>query len=210
MEQNKIPHDPRHLGVPLGASKMFRAYVRTVRTMQLSCIKIGTISKRTKTSFHLVYHGVRPKRFLSLRTFHVNRAPLLHRCWLCLQSDQNNIPNDPRHQEVPSGASKTISEPIVQSVQTMHIYCVKVSTISKLTEMSFHLSLVIAEYQRVRPKRLLSLRYIWRKPRTYVALTLIPSLNGPKQDLTWPTPPRGSIGCVQIDFWAYGTFSAIC
>jgi hypothetical protein len=98
---------------------------------------------------------------------------------------------------------------MVHSAQTVHLSCVKISTISKWTKTSFHLSLVTAEYQWVRPKRLLSLRYVWRKPCTYLALTLTPSRNGPKQDMTWPTPPRGSIGCVQIDFSAYGTFSAL-
>jgi hypothetical protein len=39
--------------------------VRSMQTMQLSCDKISTISKRTKTSYHLSlvnleYHQVRP------------------------------------------------------------------------------------------------------------------------------------------------------
>jgi hypothetical protein len=41
-----------------------------------------------------------------------------------------------RHLRVPSGTSKTIYEPMVRSVQTMHISCVKISTISKRTEQS--------------------------------------------------------------------------
>ena len=44
------------------------------------------------------------------------------------------IPQDPRHLGVPSGASKMISEPMVRSAQTVHLSCVKVSTISKQTE----------------------------------------------------------------------------
>jgi hypothetical protein len=35
-----------------------------------------------------------------------------------------------------------IFDPMVHSVQTVHLSCVKVSTITKQTEMSFHLSLV--------------------------------------------------------------------
>ena len=58
----------------------------------------------------------------------------------------------------------------------------------------------------MRPKRFLTLRYIWCKPCTYLAPTLTPSLNGPKQDSTRPTSPRSSIGCVQNDFRACGTF----
>jgi hypothetical protein len=77
---NKLPLEPRHLGVPLGASKMIsEPMVRLAQTMHLycadtntiykrtemrlhmthsprssiGCIKINTISKRTQTSFHL-------------------------------------------------------------------------------------------------------------------------------------------------------------
>jgi hypothetical protein len=56
--------------------------------------------------------------------------------------DQNKIPHDPRHLGVPSDVSKTISEPMVRSAQTMHLSCFKISTISKQTESSFQLSLV--------------------------------------------------------------------
>jgi hypothetical protein len=49
-----------------------------------------------------------------------------------------------------------------------------------------------------------------RLVQTYLALRLTLSINGPKQDSTWPTSPRSSIGSVQNDFWAYGTFGANC
>jgi hypothetical protein len=90
----------------------------------------------------------------------------------------------------------------------MHLSCVKSSTISKWTETSFHLSLVTLKYHRVRPKRLLSLWYVWCKLCPYLALTLTLSPNGPKRDLTLPTSPRGSIRYVQNNFWAYRIFSA--
>jgi hypothetical protein len=82
------------------------------------------------------------------------------------------------------GASKTIFEPMAHSAQTVHLSYVKISTISKQTKMSFHLSLVTLKYHQVRPKRLQSLWYVWRKPCTYLPLTLTPSPNGPKRDLT--------------------------
>jgi hypothetical protein len=56
--------------------------------------------------------------------------------------DQNEIPHDPRHLEVPSGASKMISEAVVCLAQTVHLSYVKISTSFKWTESSFHLSLV--------------------------------------------------------------------
>jgi hypothetical protein len=54
---------------------------------------------------------------------------------------QNEIPNDARRLGVASGASKTIFKPMVCSAQTVHLSCVKISTFSKRTEMSFPLSL---------------------------------------------------------------------
>jgi hypothetical protein len=63
--------------------------------------------------------------------FGANHAPILHRRLQCLQIDQNEIPHDPRHLGVPSGASKMISEPMEGSAQTGHLYCAMITTISK-------------------------------------------------------------------------------
>ena len=80
--------------------------------------------------------------FQAYGTFGANRAPILHQHLHYLQTDRNEVPHDPRHLGVPSGASKTIYEPMLCSAQTMHLSCVNVSTISKWTETSFHLTLV--------------------------------------------------------------------
>jgi hypothetical protein len=77
--------------------------------------------------------------------FSTNCAPILNQHQHYLQMDQNDIPHDPRHLGVPSGASKMISEAMVRLTQTMHLSYVKINT---------------------------------------------------------------AIGCVQNDFWAYGTFGA--
>jgi hypothetical protein len=54
MDQNELPLNPHHLGVQSGASKIiYEPMVRLAQTMHLSCVKINTISKWTKTSFHL-------------------------------------------------------------------------------------------------------------------------------------------------------------
>jgi hypothetical protein len=46
MDRNKVPHNPRHLGVPLGAPKMiFVPMLRLVQPVHLYCIKVNTISK---------------------------------------------------------------------------------------------------------------------------------------------------------------------
>jgi hypothetical protein len=56
--------------------------------------------------------------------------------------DQNEIPHDPGHQGVLSGVSKAILEHVVRSAQIVHLSWVKISTITKRTVTSIHLSLV--------------------------------------------------------------------
>jgi hypothetical protein len=149
--------------------------------------------------------------------FGANRAPIMHWHWHHLQTDQNELPLEPCHLGVPSGASKMISEPMVCSTQTVHLSCTDSNTVSKQTKTSFYLSLVTKEFHRVWPKWFLILWYIRCKPSTYLAprlalspngLTLTLSPNVSKQDSTWPTSPSTFIACVQNDFWAYGTFTA--
>ena len=71
MDRNKIPYDPRHLGVPSGASKTIsEPMLCSAQTMHLSCVKTdpmgclaqtvhisckdtNTVSKQTKTRFHM-------------------------------------------------------------------------------------------------------------------------------------------------------------
>jgi hypothetical protein len=67
MDRKEILHDPHHLGVPSGASKMIsEAMVRLVQTVDLSYTETNTISKWTKTRFYMThvtleFHLVRPK-----------------------------------------------------------------------------------------------------------------------------------------------------
>ena len=56
-----------------------------------------------------------------------NYALMLHRY-------QNKNPDDPCLLGVPPGASKLFSLPMVRSAQTVHLSCVKISTISKWTK----------------------------------------------------------------------------
>jgi hypothetical protein len=48
--------------------------------------------------------------------------------------NQNKIPQNPSLLGVPSGVSKTISEPTVRFAQTMHLSCTDTSTLSKQTK----------------------------------------------------------------------------
>jgi hypothetical protein len=54
--------------------------------------------------------------------------------------DHNELPLDPRHLGVQLGASKMISKPLEHLAQIVHLYCVKIKTISKWTKASFHLT----------------------------------------------------------------------
>jgi hypothetical protein len=148
MDSNRLPLEPRHLEVSSGASNTIsEPTVHSTQTAQLSCVKSTTISKRTRTSFHLSldiyeYRRVCPKQFLSL--WYVWHKPCTYIA-PTLTLSPNETKRDstrPTHLGVPSSASKTISEPMVRSTQTTHISCVKISTISKWTQTSFHLSLV--------------------------------------------------------------------
>jgi hypothetical protein len=58
----------------------------------------------------------------------------------------------------------------------------------------------------MRPKRFLSLWNVQRKPCTYLASRLALSPNIPNRASTWATSPKSTIGCVQNDLCAYGTF----
>jgi hypothetical protein len=88
-------HDPRHLGVPSGASKMISMpMVRSAQTVHLSCSKFSTISKRTESSLHLSlvtyeYHRVHPKQLLSL--WYIWRKPCTY-----LASTLALSPNGPK------------------------------------------------------------------------------------------------------------------
>ena len=86
--------------------------------------------------------------------------------------DQNELSLDPRHVGVPSGVLKMIYEPMVRSMQTVHLSCAEMNTISKQTQNSCHLTHVTYEFHQVRPKQFPSLWYVQRVPCTYHASRL--------------------------------------
>jgi hypothetical protein len=65
-----------------------------------------------------------------------NRVTILHQQKHHVQTDQKEIPHDARHLGVPLGASKTISEPMVRSAQTVH----QSSTVSKQIKTRFDMT----------------------------------------------------------------------
>jgi hypothetical protein len=110
--------------------------------------------------------------------------------------DQNELPLEPHQQWVPSGATKTITEPMVHLAQTLHLSWVKINNISKQTEMSFHLSLVTEEYHWVHPKWFLTLWYIWRNPCTYLRLQA-----DQNKILHDPRHLGGPLGASKLSLW---------
>jgi hypothetical protein len=122
----------------LGASKMISVpIVCSTQTVHPSCVKISIISKRTEMSIsHVPCHLGVPSSASKMIS-----KPMVCLAQHCLQIERSEISHDSCHLGVSLGASKTIFEPIVCSTQTVHLSCVKISTISKWTKMSFHLSL---------------------------------------------------------------------
>ena len=125
-----------------------------------------------------------------------------------LRTYRNELPLGHRHLVVPSGATKTIFEPMVRLVQTMHLSCTDANTTSKWKEERFHMTHDTKEFHWVHPKWFRSLWYVRRKPCTYLASRLALSPNVLKWASTWASSPSGTIGCDQNDLWAYGTSSA--
>jgi hypothetical protein len=115
--------------------------VCSVQTVLLSCTDTNTICKRTKTGFHMThvtyeFHWVHLKLFMSL--WYIQGKPCTYLASrLALSPNRpNRAPPDPRHLGVPLGASKTIYEPMVRSVQTVHLSSIKISTTRPSSPMS--------------------------------------------------------------------------
>jgi hypothetical protein len=66
--------------------------------------------------------------------------------------DQNEIPFDLDHLGGPSSAAKKIFVPLVYLGQSVHLFDAEINTVSKQTEVSFHLTHVTKEFHQVRPK----------------------------------------------------------
>jgi hypothetical protein len=187
--------------------------VCSAQIMHLSCIDTNTVSKPIDMGFQTThvtedFQRVHLKWFPSL--WYIRCKPSTYPASRLALS-----PKTPNQNSTWTMAPRSTIvcvhsdfEPMVYLAQTVHQSCVKISTISKLTEMSFHLSFITKEYNRMHQKWYLSLSYVWHKPCTYLAPTLTLSPNGSKWDSTRPTSPRSCIGCVQNNFWACGVFGA--
>jgi hypothetical protein len=56
MDRNKLPFEPRHQGVPSGATQMIsEPVVCLVEIVHLSCTETNTVSKRTEMRFYMAH-----------------------------------------------------------------------------------------------------------------------------------------------------------
>jgi hypothetical protein len=97
---------------------------------------------------------------------------------------------------------------MVRLAQKVHLSCTDTTTVSKWIEVRFHIINVTLEIHSVCPKQFLTLCYVWRKPCIYLASRFALSPNRPKRASTWASSPRSTIGCIQNNFYAYGSFGA--
>jgi hypothetical protein len=144
MDQNRLSLGPHHLGVQSGASKMnFGPMVHLAQTMHISCTDSilspnwkkwdSTSLTTSRSSIGCVQNNfcafwyVRHK---SCNYFFVKISAISNRL--------NELPHQPRQQEVLSDVYKMISEPMVRVAQTMHLSCTDTNTVSKRTEAIFY------------------------------------------------------------------------
>jgi hypothetical protein len=146
MDWHEILHDPRHLGVPLGASKKIsKLMVRSAQTVHLSWIMISTISKRTKMCFHLSlvtleYHPVYPKQFM--RLWYIWFKPCTY-----LALKQTLSPNGPKQASIWASSPRCTIR-CIQNKFWAHsrfganraLSCTKTNTISKRIKMRFYMT----------------------------------------------------------------------
>ena len=146
MDRNDIPQDPcpkvLHRVCPKWFLSLWYAGRKpcTYLASRLALCLKGPKRASTWASSPNGTIGCIQNNFWAYGTSSANHAPILHQRQHYLQIERREIPYDPCHQGAPSDACKMISEPMLRSTQTEHLSCVKISTISKRTKMSFHLS----------------------------------------------------------------------
>jgi hypothetical protein len=142
MDLNETPNEPHHLGVPSASSKMISKprvcfakpwpYLATTLTPSPNGAK--------QDSPWPTFHQARPKWILSPWYIRCKPCTYLAARLTLLQMEWNELPLEPRNIGVPSGASKTNSEPMVRLAQTIHLYCSNPNTVSECAETRFDIS----------------------------------------------------------------------
>jgi hypothetical protein len=120
----------------------FYAYGCWVQTVLQPCTDTNTISKWTKTRFHMThvtyeFHWVHLKQFMTYGTFNTNRAPIFCSTISKRTKQISTRPSSPRST---AGASKTIYGPMVHLMQTELLSCNDANTVSKQIKTRFHMT----------------------------------------------------------------------
>jgi hypothetical protein len=122
--------------------------------------------------------------------------------------DQNEIPHDPRHPGVSSGASKTI----ISLWYVRRKLCTYLSSWLALSPNRLNRASTWASSPRSTIRcvqnEFLWLCYVWQKIVHLSCTDTYTVLKHTKRDSTWPMSPRSCIKYVQNDFRTSGTFSA--
>jgi hypothetical protein len=124
-------------------------------------------------------------------TFGANRAPILHQEKHYPKTDRTELPLEPHHIGVWSRSSKTISMPMVCSVQTVLQPCTDTNTIFKWSKTRFHTTHVAYEFHRVRPKLFMTYG-TFSANRAPIFCSTISKRT--KQISTRPSSPRSTAG----------------
>jgi hypothetical protein len=130
----------------------------------------------------------------------VRLAQTVHLSWI--QTDWNELPLDPRHIGVPSGASKMISKPMVHLAQTVHLSQIQTDR-NELPLEPRHLGVPSGASRTI------------SKPMVHLVQTVNLSCTYTNTVSKWTETSfhrthitRSSTRCLQNDFWAYDTFAA--
>jgi hypothetical protein len=136
-------HDPHNLGATSNAFKMI--YVPTIcleQTVNLSWTDTNTVSKWTKTRFHMThvtleFYRVHEKWFLGLWYVWHKPCPDLASRLARSPHDWIVLSLEPHHLGVLPGAPNTISELEVRLAQIVHLPCIYTNTVSNWTKTRF-------------------------------------------------------------------------
>ena len=139
-------------------------------------------------------------------TFNAKHATILHRRQRRFQTDQNEISHDPRHLGVPSGASKSISKPMVRSMQSVQLYCTDTNTVSKQTEMRFHMTHINQGVPSGASKPIS--KPMVRSTQSVQLYCTDANTVSKQTEMRFHMTHRSSIRCDQNNLRAYGTFCA--
>ena len=127
MDQNELPLENHHLGVPSGASKKIsKPMVRLAPTVHLSCTDTNSFqTDRNKIPYYPRHLGV-PS----------SASKMISEPMVCPAQTMLNLAS----RLAPLGASITISDPMGRLAQTVHLSCSDTNNIYKWTETRFHMT----------------------------------------------------------------------